>query len=58
LEITGKDIERTGLQPGPIYSTLLNKLLYAKLDGKIRNKEEEIKFVKGILIERERNLKE
>ena len=58
LEITGKDIERTGLQPGPIYSTLLKKILYAKLDGKIRNKEEEIKFVKGILIERERNLKE
>ena len=58
MEITGKDIERMGLQPGPIYSTLLNKLLYAKLDGKIRNKEEEIKFVKGILIERERNLKE
>ncbi|MEA2021426.1 MAG: CBS domain-containing protein, partial [Candidatus Caldatribacteriota bacterium] len=57
LEITGKDIEKTGLQPGPIYSTLLNKLLYAKLDGKIKNKEEEIKFVKKILIERERNLK-
>jgi len=56
LNITGKDIKKAGIQPGPIYSTLLNRLLYAKLDGEVNNKEDEIEYIKKYLIEKERNL--
>jgi len=52
LYITGKNLKKLGLEPGPIYSYLLNKLLYAQLDGKLHSKKEEIKFVKNILEER------
>ena len=57
LEISGKDIEGLGIEPGPIYSVLLNKTLYAKMDGKIKNKEEEKLFVRTIISEKERKNK-
>jgi len=57
LEISGKDIEDLGIEPGPIYSVLLNKTLYAKMDGKIKNKEEEKLFVRTIISEKERKNK-
>ena len=57
LEISGKDIESLGIEPGPIYSVLLNKTLYAKMDGKIKNKEEEKIFVRKIISDKERKNK-
>lgn len=49
LSITGKDIEHLGVEPGPIYSMLLNKTLYAKMDRQIQTKEEEKSFIKKLL---------
>jgi len=52
LYISGKELKELQVEPGPIYSQILNKLLCAQLDGKVKNKRDEIRFVKNILEER------
>lgn len=42
LHIRGEDLATIGLKPGPHYKKILEELLYAKIDGKIRDKEEEL----------------
>lgn len=42
--IKGRDLLHIGLKPGPLFSTMLNRILNAKLDGKLKTKKEEIKF--------------
>lgn len=54
LYISGKDLKKLGIKPGPIYSQILNGLLYAQLDGEVNSKEDEIKFVKNFLKERDK----
>jgi tRNA nucleotidyltransferase (CCA-adding enzyme) len=46
VTITGDDLRTLGIPPGPKYRKLLAELLDAKLDGEVRNREEEIEFVK------------
>ena len=55
IYISGKDLKKLNIKPGPIYSKILNKLLSAQLDGKVKNKNDEIKLVPNIL--KERNMK-
>jgi len=52
LYISGKKLKELQVKPGPIYSQILNKLLCAQLDGEVKNKKDEIRFVKNILKER------
>lgn len=52
LYISGKELKKLQVKPGPIYSHILNKLLCAQLDGKVKNKRDEMRFVKNILEER------
>jgi len=52
LYISGKELKELQVKPGPIYSYILNKLLCAQLDGEVKNKRDEIRFVKNILYER------
>jgi len=52
LYISGKELKELQVKPGPIYSQILNKLLCAQLDGEVKNKKDEIRFVKNILKER------
>ncbi len=52
LYISGKELKKLQVKPGPIYSQILNKLLCAQLDGEVKNKRDEIRFVKNILKER------
>jgi tRNA nucleotidyltransferase (CCA-adding enzyme) len=47
-EITGDDLKRMGISPGPTYRDILSKLLNARLDGKITNREQEEEFVHEI----------
>lgn len=42
---TGDDLKRFGFKPGPLYTKLLDALRFAHLDGKVRTKQEEIKFL-------------
>jgi tRNA nucleotidyltransferase (CCA-adding enzyme) len=46
VTLTGDDLKVLGIPPGPRYRKLLEELLDAKLDGTVRNREEEIAFVK------------
>lgn len=48
LHVRGEDLVKLGIQPGPKYKKILEKLLYAKIDGKVKDKEEEIVLAKMI----------
>ena len=43
--IQGRDLLKIGLKPGKIFSSVLNKVLDTKLDGKLKTKKQEIQFV-------------
>jgi len=53
--LTGKDLQKEGLAPGPRYSQILTELRNAWLDGKITTKKEEKVYLKKILLEEEQN---
>ncbi|MCK5162947.1 MAG: CBS domain-containing protein [Desulfobacula sp.] len=42
--IKGRDLIKIGIPSGPVFSTILNQVLNAKLDGQLKTKKEEIKF--------------
>jgi len=46
IKTTGEDLKKLGLLPGRLYKRILDNLLDAKLDGKVRSKREEIAFIK------------
>ena len=48
LSISGKDLNQLGIKKGPLYKELLSTTLYAKLDGKVQGKKEELEFVKTL----------
>jgi tRNA nucleotidyltransferase (CCA-adding enzyme) len=45
--ITGKQLIKMGLKPGPIYSEILEAVLYAKLDGKLKTANDELIFARN-----------
>ena len=45
-ELTGQDMKDMGLKPGPLFKTILISILEARLEGKIKSREDEIEFVK------------
>jgi tRNA nucleotidyltransferase (CCA-adding enzyme) len=49
ISLRGKDIKNMGLAPGPIYREVLHSVLEAKLDGKLKTKTDEVRFVKQYL---------
>ncbi len=44
--ITGKDLLTLGIKPGPIFKTILNRLIEARLNGEVQDKKDEIALVK------------
>jgi tRNA nucleotidyltransferase (CCA-adding enzyme) len=48
VDLTGDDLKVMGIQPGPKYKKILAELLDAKLDGQVKNREEEELFVKNL----------
>jgi tRNA nucleotidyltransferase (CCA-adding enzyme) len=44
--LTGDDLKEMGLEPGPLFRTILHRLLEARLDGEVRYREDEIQLVK------------
>lgn len=46
VSVTGEDLKAAGIPPGPRYRRLLAELLDAKLDEVVRNREEELEFVR------------
>lgn len=47
----GKNLKSVGIKPGPVYTTILNKIIDEKLDGKLNSMEEEIEFAKHYAFE-------
>ena len=47
VEIDGNDLKRLGYSPSPRFGQILDELKKARLDGRIKTKEEEIKFVRN-----------
>jgi tRNA nucleotidyltransferase (CCA-adding enzyme) len=45
--LRGKDLKRLGVEPGPVYRRLLNALLDARLDHRVKSREDELAFVKN-----------
>lgn len=46
-DLTGSDLIEMGYEPGPIFHTILNEVLGARLDGLVANKQEELAFVRS-----------
>ena len=49
ISVTGADLRAAGLKPGPAYREILDKLLFARLDGKIRTVSEEQKMLARLI---------
>ena len=47
--LTGDDLKAMGIQPGPVYSKILRKLLEEKLRGIVKTREDEEKFVRSLI---------
>jgi tRNA nucleotidyltransferase (CCA-adding enzyme) len=44
--LRGDDLRSLGIRPGPIYRDILNSLLYARLDGHVQSRDDELRFVR------------
>ncbi|MGV8073530.1 MAG: CBS domain-containing protein [Syntrophobacteraceae bacterium] len=44
-EMKGKDLKELGIPPGPVYRQILDELMDARLNGKVKNRQEELLFV-------------
>ncbi|MFA5845907.1 MAG: CBS domain-containing protein [Thermodesulfovibrionales bacterium] len=47
--LKGDDLKKMGVQPGPVYSILLEELLDEKLRGRVKGREDEERFIRGKL---------
>ncbi len=47
--LKGRDLLAMGIRPGPLYSKIFDAILNERLRGRIRNREEEIAFVRHIV---------
>jgi tRNA nucleotidyltransferase (CCA-adding enzyme) len=50
-EITGAVLKAMGLRPGPLFGRLLRTLRNARLDGRVRTREEEVALLEKLLEE-------
>jgi tRNA nucleotidyltransferase (CCA-adding enzyme) len=46
--LTGEDLKLLGIEPGPLYSQILKKLLEERLRGHLKSREDEERFVKDL----------
>lgn len=49
VAVTGEDLKTLGVPPGPRYRCILSQLLDAKLDGFVKDRDEEIELVKKLI---------
>ncbi len=49
LEITGEDVKKLGVPECPYVGDVLSKVLRAKIEGRIKNREEETDYLKKLL---------
>ncbi len=44
--ISGKDLKKMGIKPGPVFREIFQAVLEAKLNGKLKTKSDELAFVR------------
>ncbi len=49
LEINGRDLKAIGLEPGPGFKKILDKVLYRKVDGYLKSKADELVYAKKLI---------
>ncbi|MCJ7547263.1 MAG: DHHA1 domain-containing protein [Deltaproteobacteria bacterium] len=47
VSLRGRDLRDLGIKPGPLYREILDALLSGRLEGKIKTKEDEMRYVKA-----------
>jgi tRNA nucleotidyltransferase (CCA-adding enzyme) len=52
VNLRGRDLKELGIKPGPLYREILDTLLVARLEGKIKTKAEEMRYVKAHFLAR------
>jgi tRNA nucleotidyltransferase (CCA-adding enzyme) len=52
IQIGGDDIKALGINPGVIYGKLLEDILFARLDGKVKTRADELRLLKKMIAER------
>lgn len=52
LDITGNDLKKLGIKPGPVYKEILDELYVLKLDGIIMDKDDELALAKKMIKEK------
>jgi tRNA nucleotidyltransferase (CCA-adding enzyme) len=50
IEIDGNDLIKLGIAEGPAYAGILKKVKMAKLDGKVKNRAQEIELAREIIL--------
>lgn len=49
IQIGGDDIRKLGITPGAIYGKLLENILFARLDGKVKTRADELRLLKKMI---------
>ena len=49
ITISGKDLMHLGLEPGPVYRSIMQEVLNAKLNGKLATRKDELEYVQQYL---------
>ncbi|MDI6753308.1 MAG: CBS domain-containing protein [Thermodesulfobacteriota bacterium] len=57
VSLSGKDLNRMGYPPGPIYTEIFQDLLRARLDGKLHSQQEEVEYVQQKFSKQETRLR-
>ncbi|MDP2643886.1 MAG: CBS domain-containing protein [Desulfobacterales bacterium] len=47
ISLTGKDLKKLGLEPGPVYRQVLDAALDAKLNGHLKSRDDELSFARN-----------
>jgi tRNA nucleotidyltransferase (CCA-adding enzyme) len=56
IALKGRDLKKMKLKPGPIYRQVLQAVLDAKLDGKLKTKNDEIEFARNYIARHQTSL--
>ena len=49
LLVSGNELKGLGVSSGPSFKKILDKILDAKIDGRVKNRQDELDFVKRLV---------
>ena len=48
IDVNGNDLQKMGIEPGPMYAIILDKLMVAKIDGKVETRTDQLNMAKKL----------